>query len=64
MYKHGSLLALFLFLRYVHNSREQICGAPHAVRNGNPQRTIPFFVRSNKQLCCECARNAREGLTA
>ncbi len=48
MYKHGSLLALFLFLWHVHNCREQkqICGSPHAVWNGNPQRTIPFFVRS------------------
>ena len=46
MYKHGSLLALFLFLRHVYNSQgqERICESPHAVWNGNLYGTIPFFM--------------------
>ena len=54
MYKHGSLLALFLFLRYVHNCREQkqVCGSPHAVWNGNSQRTIPFLLPEMPVRAC------------
>ena len=32
MYKHGSLLALFLFLRYVHNSRAPDSGIRRSIR--------------------------------
>ncbi|NBH26122.1 hypothetical protein D3Z60_09935 [Lachnospiraceae bacterium] len=69
MYEHGSLLALFLFLRHVHNSRErkQICGSPHAVRNGNPLRTIPFLLPEmpmracpHKRLDKKCLRKRRD----
>ncbi len=69
MYEHSSLLALFLFLRHVHNSRErkQICGSPHAVRNGNPLRTIPFLLPEmpmracpHKRLDKKCLRKRRD----
>ena len=54
MYEHGSLLALFLFLRHVHNcqGQERICGSPHAVWNGNLLRTIPFLLPEMPMRAC------------
>ena len=59
MYKHGSLLALFLFLQDMQGCRKQICGSPHAVWNGNPYGTIPFFVRSNEPAGDACIHGWR-----